>query len=121
MKKLQDELLMYNDPVAYKLRKEEEHAAEEAWHIAAMKDPQVVKRHYEKEDEKDADEKLMFSDPLAYERKQIEKQKAELKSLQDRSENPEYIQLLNDLSKAKEAAQLTSLWQTQQVADQVAA
>ena len=60
---------MYNNPEAYKLRKADQHAAEEAWHIAAMKYPQVVKRYYEKEDEKEADEKLKLRDPLAYERK----------------------------------------------------
>ena len=39
MQKLEDELLMYNDPAAYRQRKLEQQAADEAWHIAAMKDP----------------------------------------------------------------------------------
>ena len=72
---------MYTNPTSYKARKDQEHDAEEAWHIAAMKDPQIVKRHYEKEEELEAEERLMHTDPLSYEHKQIEKQKAELKAL----------------------------------------
>ena len=121
MQKLEDELLMYNDPAAYRQRKLEQQAADEAWHIAAMKDPQVVKRHYEKKDEKEAEERQKFTEPLAYERKQIEKQKAELKALKERSENADYIKLSAEVIAAKEAAQLTSLWQTQYSADQAAA
>ena len=77
----------------------------------------MVKRHYEKKDEKEAEERQKFTEPLAYERKQIEKQKAELKALKQRSENPDYIALLAEVNKAKEAAQLTELWQTQQTQD----
>ena len=42
---------MYTNPTSYKARKDQEHDAEESWHIAAMKDPQIIKRHYEKEEE----------------------------------------------------------------------
>ena len=55
---------MYTNPTAYKTKKDQEHDAEQAWHIAAMKDPQTIKRHYEKEEEKEAEEKLKRTDPL---------------------------------------------------------
>ena len=50
MAKLQDELTMYQDPAAYKQRKLEDEAAQEAGEIARLKDPEGRRRHYEQAD-----------------------------------------------------------------------
>ena len=46
MAKLADELLMYQDPAAYKQRKLEDAAAKEAADIADVRDPEARHRHY---------------------------------------------------------------------------
>ena len=57
---------------------------------------------------------------MTYHREQAEKEKAEFYAEQARQANPEYHELLAKLDEARKSAHMTSLWQEQKGADEIA-
>ena len=108
---LKDELLMYQDPAAYKQRKLEKEYADEAEHIAAMKDEQGRLHFYEEKEHKAAEERMKFTQPLTYERQQEFKKEAERMQDYERMADPEYYELVKKVADARRDAHMTSLWQ----------
>ena len=101
---------MYTDPAAYKQKKLEDQAAQDAAEIARLKDPDQMRQHYEKEASKDAEELLKITEPLYYQRRQEEKEKAELYAELARMEDPEYLELKAKVEEARKTAHMTELW-----------
>ena len=93
---------MYTDPSVYKQRRLEAEAAQEAEHVASLKDPETVKRHYDDLASKEAEERLKYTEPLTYQRKQLEKEKAALRAEQARMEDVEYLQLKSQVDEARQ-------------------
>ena len=110
MAKLADELLMYEDPAAYKQRKLEDEAAKEAAEIAEVQDPEARHRHYAAAASKEAKELQKITEPMTYHREQAEKEKAEYYAEQARQADPEYHALLAKVEEARKSAHMTTLW-----------
>ena len=85
---------MYQDPDAYKQKKLEKRAEEDAKHIALLKDPEGKKRYYEQQASKEAEERLKYTEPQTYEKHKEEKERAERYAEKARMEDPEYKDLL---------------------------
>ena len=88
MQSLQEELLMYKDPAAYKQKKLEKEYAEEAEHIAQMKDKQGRIRFYEEKEHKAAEERMRYTQPLTYERQYEDREESKRRADYERMADP---------------------------------